>query len=339
MVSYINYAEKYDDAEMPDIKGLNYFIEVARLGSFSAAARHMRITQPAVSRRLRALEKEVGVPLLQRKGRGVLLTHAGEILLASASALQRSAGAIYEEVRAGAAVPSGPLALGVSIFIGHLIMPPLIENFLRRFPAVRLHLFEGYSSFVEEWLAQGRIDVGLIWGKPRSSDLALEPLLELELALIAPKKPLTGCENGNRPIKSVRLKDIVRFPLILPAIPHGLRLLAEQAAQSAGRPLNIAMECDGVVLARELVKQRMGYTLFALAGSRKEIASEGLREIRIRTPSIYWQLSMATRKTSKPAIAVAHLSREIREGVGDMIKRGELRGRVFWPKAPDRTTR
>ncbi len=319
---------------MPDIKGMNYFVEVAQLGSFSAAARHLRITQPAVSRRVRSLEQELGVPLLQRQGRTVVPTPAGEILLARATALQRSAGAIYEEVRAGAAVPSGPLALGVSIVIGHLIMAPLIDSFLRRFPAVRLHLFEGYSSFVEEWLAHGRIDAGLIWGEPRSNDLVLDPLLELELAIIAPEKPLPGCENGRRPLKAVRAQDLVQFPLILPAVPHGLRMLAEQAAQAAKRPLNVAMECDGVVLTRELVKHGMGYTLLALAGSEEEIANERLREIRIGPPAIYWTLSMATRKNAAPSMAVRELAREIRATVKQKIQRGELRGRILGKSRP-----
>jgi LysR family nitrogen assimilation transcriptional regulator len=314
---------------MPDIKGMNYFIEVVRLGSFSAAARQLRITQPAVSRRVRALEQELGVSLLQRRGRTILPTSAGATLMARATALQRSANAIYEEVRAGAAVPSGPLALGVSVVIGHLMMAPLIDGFVRRFPAVRLHLFEGYSILVEEWLAHGRIDAGLIWGEPRSSDLAVEPLLELELAIIAPKKPLAGCENGCRPVKAIRQHELVRFPLILPAVPHGLRMLAERAAQAAKQPLNIAMECDGIVLTRELVKQGVGYTLLALAGSKEEIANEQLREIRIGPPAAYWPLSMATRKNSAPSIAVIELSRAIKTAVGQKIRRRELRGRIF----------
>ena len=278
---------------------------------------------------MRSLEKDLGVALLQRRGRAVVPTGAGEMLLARATALQRSADAIYEEVRAGAAVPSGPLALGVSIVIGHLVVAPLIDDFLRRFPAVRLHLFEGYSSFVEEWLANGRIDAGLIWGQPRSKDLVVEPLLELELAIIAPEKPFAGCENGSRPIKAVRQQDLVRFPLILPALPHGLRLLAEQAARVAGKPLNIAMECDGVLLTRELVKQGMGYTLLALAGNEKEIASKQLREIRIGPPAVYWTLSMATRRNSAPPTALAELSRAIKSAVQQKIRRGELRGHVF----------
>jgi LysR family nitrogen assimilation transcriptional regulator len=314
---------------VPDIKGMNYFIEVARLGSFSAAARQLRITQPAVSRRVRSLEKDLGVRLLQRRGRAVIPTGAGEILLARATALQRSADAIYEEVRAGAAVPSGPLALGISIVVGHLIVAPLIDDFLRSFPAVRLHLFEGYSSFIEEWLAHGRIDAGLIWGQPRSKDLVVEPLLELELSVIAPKKPIVGCENGGRPVKAIRQQDLVRFPLILPALPHGLRLLAEQAARAAGKPLNIAMECDGVLLTREFVKQGMGYTLFAVGGSEKEIAEEQLREIRIGPPAVYWTLSMATRRSSAPSTVLAELSRAIRAAVQQKIRQRELRGHVF----------
>src|SRR6187455_2440955 len=93
------------------LKAMHYFVHVARVGSFSAAARLLRLTQPAVSRQVRSLERAIGVPLLYRNGRNVVPTEAGEILLARAVQLEESVANAYEDVRAGAVVPSGTLAL------------------------------------------------------------------------------------------------------------------------------------------------------------------------------------------------------------------------------------
>jgi LysR family nitrogen assimilation transcriptional regulator len=316
---------------IPDLKAMNYFVQVARLGSFSAAARSLRMTQPAVSRQVRKLEREIGVALLYRHGRSVAPTEAGTILLARATALNQSLASAYEEVRAGAVVPAGLLALGASIIIGNVLMPPLLRTFMRKFPHLKLHLFEGYSSFVEEWLLQERIDAGLIWGKPRAPGLKLDPLLALEIALLAPSKPLPGCEANGRPVSKLRLRDVVDFPLIVPAPPHNLRLLAERAAAQSKRPLRIAMECDGIVLARELVKEGVGYTFMAMTGSREEIEAGSIREIRIGSPRVYWTLSLATRPQSRPSIAVRELANELRRVAKEKIASGELRGRVLPP--------
>ncbi|MFO1415297.1 MAG: LysR family transcriptional regulator [Burkholderiales bacterium] len=316
---------------MSDLKAINYFVEVARTGSFSGAARSLRLTQPAVSRLVRKLERDIGVPLLWRDGRSVAPTEAGRILLARATALNQAFTSTFAEVRAGAEVPSGPLSLGVSMIIGHMIMPPLIHGFVRKFPNLKLHLYEGYSRFVEEWLVQERIEAGLIWGKPRASGLVLDPLLALEMSLVAPARPLPGCEPGPRALKQVRFRDLVRFPLILPAPPHGLRMLAERAAEEANRPLTIAMECDGVVLARELVKAGVGYTFMALTGATEDVARGHIREIRIGPPRIYWTLSMATREGTRPSLGVRELATEIRRLAAQQIAAGALRGRVLAP--------
>jgi LysR family transcriptional regulator, nitrogen assimilation regulatory protein len=313
---------------VPDLRALNYFAHVARAGSFSGAAKALRITQPAVSRQVLKLEREIGVALLQRRGRSVVPTEAGQILLARATALNAAIETAYDDVRAGARAPAGSLSVGVSMILGHLIMPPLIHDFARKFPSVRLRLFEGYSTSVEEWLLQERIDVGLISGLSTATGLVLEPLLEVAVSLVAPPKPLPGCENNGRPVVEVRFEDFVRFPLIVPAFPHPLRLLAERAAKRAGSALNIVMECDGRILARELVMQGLGYTLLTETGSPHDIYAGQIREIRIGPSQPYWPLSIATRKGRRLTIASRELAKEIRMIAEARIASGELRGRI-----------
>jgi LysR family nitrogen assimilation transcriptional regulator len=313
---------------VPDLRALNYFTHVARAGSFSGAAKALRITQPAVSRQVLKLEREIGVSLLQRRGRSVVPTEAGHVLLARATALNAAVEAAYDDARAGARAPAGSLSLGVSMILGHLVMPPLIRNFARKFPSVRLRLFEGYSTSVEEWLLQERIDVGLISGLSTAKGLVLEPLLEVAVSLVAPPKPMPGCENGGRPVAHVRFNDIARFPLIVPAFPHPLRLLAERAAKQAGVPLDIVMECDGRILQRELVMQGLGYTLLTETGSPHDIYAGRVREIRIGPSQPYWPLSMATRKGRRLTIASRELAKEIRLIAEAKIASGELRARM-----------
>lgn len=313
---------------MLDIRSMLYFAQVARLGSFSSAARALRLTQPAVSRQVKKLERDVGVPLLYRKGRNTFPTEAGEILLSRATELHDAASRAFEDARAGATTPSGPLSIGVSNLIGQLLFPELIRRFSQNYPKVSLHISEGYSGFVEEWISQGRVDAGLIWGKPKSPDIVLNPILALEMSLIAPPVPMPDCEAGGRPLKECSMADLVRFPLILPALPHALRLFAERAAEKAKAPLNVVLEVEGLMLTKELVRDGLGYTLMAYAGDPYDVRSKNIRVIRIGPRRVRWVLSAGTRKNSRPSVAVTRFIAELQDIARTKLAKGELRGEL-----------
>jgi LysR family nitrogen assimilation transcriptional regulator len=315
----------YEENFMPDLKSMQYFVQVAQLGSFSKAAEILRLTQPAVSRQVRKLEEEIGVPLLYRKGRSVAPTEAGQILLARAKELGKEANKICEDVRAGASLPSGPLAIGVANVIGQLLLPSVVSRFGEKYPNVRLHISEGYSGFVEEWLSEGRVDVGLIWGRPTSAVIDLKPMLALEMCLIAPAEPLPEWER--RPLgKQCNLLDVVRLPLILPALPHALRLMAETSAEKVGRRLNIALEVDGLALTNELVKAGMGYTIMTHPGLSDDISR--IRIIPIGPPRMHWVLSFATLKGTRNSAAIRELFNELLDVCEQKIANREIAGKL-----------
>ncbi len=314
--------------EMPDLRSMQYFVHVAELGSFSRAADFLRLTQPAVSRQVRKLEADVGVPLLDRRGRHVVPTEAGQMLMLRARELGREASRIFEDVRAGADKPAGSLAVGVSTVIGNLLLPAVVASFVGRFPGVRLHVSEGYSGFVEEWLEQGRIDVGLLWGRPKSGNLDLQPLMAVPMCLIAPPKPLRRWESARPLRETCTMREVVDLPLILPALPHALRLLAESAAGKAGKVLNVAMEVDGLPLANEMVRAGLGYTLMTHPGPLESIHSNKVRSLPIRLPEVLWVLSFATRKGTRKSPAIREFMAATLEACQVKLRRGELSGRL-----------
>jgi LysR family nitrogen assimilation transcriptional regulator len=313
---------------MKDLKALQYFVQVAEMGSFSRAAEILRLTQPAVSRKVRRLESELGVELLYRKGRHLIVTEAGGILLARSRDLARQASKVWDDVRAGADKPSGSLAVGTANIIGQLLLPDVLSQYVMRFPDVRLHVSEGYSGFVEEWILDRRIDVGLFWGRPRSSQINVWPLMSVEMCLIAPPLHLPQWEGSAGLGDTCTLRQVLQVPLILPALPHALRLLAESSAEKYGTPLNVSMEIDGLALANELVRAGAGYTLMTHPGVQEDRHQNKVRSIPIRSPSVNWVLSLAMLRDTRPSQAIQEFYRAVHETCSRKIKVGELKGRL-----------
>ncbi len=314
--------------ETPVVKSIQYFVHVAELGTFSKAANLLGLTQPAVSKLVRKLEADIGVPLLYRRGRTVAPTEAGQILLSRARDLERETSRIFDDVRAGANKPSGPLSIGVPTVIGNVLLPSTLKEFGSKFPDVRLNVFEGYSGFVEEWLQEGRVDLGLLWGRPISGGVNFTPIMAVKMCLIAPPDALPLWESeliGT----SCRMVDVVRLPLILPAAPHALRLMAENVAAKAGVPLNLALEVNSLTLANEMVRAGLGYTLMVHPGAQQEFRTNRVRAIPLKSPEVLWVLSFATLKGTRSSSAMREFMDCVTASCKAKLESGELIGTLI----------
>lgn len=159
-----------------DSEALETFLAVHRQQGFSKAARLLELTQPAISRRIRLLEEELGAPVFERITGGVVLSQAGRVLLPYAeravAAVQDAANAV-RELRAENA---GPVALAV---VGTLAGPDLtdiLKRFVESHPAVRLTLGTARSAEVSELVRLGEATIGLRYDRDRSPDLHYEKL-------------------------------------------------------------------------------------------------------------------------------------------------------------------
>jgi DNA-binding transcriptional LysR family regulator len=145
-----------------ELRHLRYFIGVAEALSFTKAARVLRVAQPALSRQIRQLEEEVGVPLFERTRFGTTLTSAGQAFLGEARGLlEQSEQAVRVAQRTGAD-QTGSLDLGYVWGLFHTRVPEIVARFRRHHPEVAVNLFDLTATEQAEALAAGRLDAGFI---------------------------------------------------------------------------------------------------------------------------------------------------------------------------------
>jgi LysR family nitrogen assimilation transcriptional regulator len=301
---------------MLELGRLRYFLQIAEDGSFSAAAIHLGVAQPALSRQVRALEAGLGVQLLNRTGRGVSLTPAGRRLAEGGRALLREAAQLEREVAGFRLAVAGEAVAGMPPTIGRILALPLTVRARERLPQVSLRLVEEFSGTMVEWLVSGRVDVGVIYGDPGVTKILVEPLAEEELAVIA--RPDLLAPDG----AGVSRKALAMLPLVLPSRRHSLRRLMEEEAARLGHDLNVVFEIDSLSALVQAARTGLGATVLPPAAVRAELALGDL-EVRPLDPPLLRTLFLATgprRAAAAPPAAVADLIRalmlEIAPGVG-----------------------
>ncbi|MGA0991439.1 MAG: LysR family transcriptional regulator, partial [Burkholderiaceae bacterium] len=162
-----------------DFKQLNCFVRVAELGSFTRAAQALDMTQPQLSRQVRALELRLRQPLLRRHGRGAEPTAGGQRLLEHARAiLHQIARAEEDMLHQLDAIPGGQVALGLPPSVARVLAVPMMRAFSQAMPQGRLSISEGLSHALAQEVTQGRLDLAVLYAPRAQPALLLEPLAE-----------------------------------------------------------------------------------------------------------------------------------------------------------------
>lgn len=310
-----------------ELDQLRAFVSVAEAGTFSRAAIRLGIAQPILSRKVRALEEELGVELFHRTGRGVVLSEAGKMLEQYARGLLDTASSARTAVQRLGQAPTGQVIIGMPSSIAIVLAVELVRDFRLAYPQVSLKVMEGYSGHVLEWLAAGRLDIAVLYdcASLRGNTLETDPLLSDELFLIgAPSDP---ARVGRGPVRAERLADI---PLVLPSRPHGIRVLVDEALERAGshRP-NVQMEIDALHSMVALAEGGVGYTVLSYSAVRDLALAGRVCIWRIVEPVITRSLVLATatqRPSTRPARA---LTRLFKEKVGARVRDG------LWAPPPE----
>jgi LysR family nitrogen assimilation transcriptional regulator len=274
-----------------ELKELRNFMRVARAGSVSRAAQELRLAQPALSRQIRKLEHELGVPLFARHGRGVRLSAAGSLLLERAEAITDLVHQTSKEIRDDRSPSAGRITLGVPPAAGRLVIPPFVERFQETWPQTTLHMREGVTSSLLEWLTETRIDIAILHNPPHLETLDITPLLTERMMVIGP--PAHRLTDKKQP-SSYRIRDLGELPLILPNMAHTNRRLVEHAALEHGVRLQIKIEVDSVGFANALVEKGLGYTVLTYAAVRDDVERKRLTATPIVRPTLTTKVTMVT---------------------------------------------
>ena len=220
------------------------FNAVARLGSVSRAASELHLTQPAVSIQLKLLEESAGAPLLEREGRGVRLSAAGEVMADYAARildLWREAG---DEMAAQRGVFSGTLRVG-AVTTAEYLLPPLLVAFAALNPDVKVKLRVGNRDEIVSMLGGQEVDIAIM-GRPPG---------ELKTTAVAfAKHPMAFLAAPQHPLMSQRkitLADLAGANLLVRERGSGTRTTLERLHKDAGVPLRIGSEMS----SNEAIKQ------------------------------------------------------------------------------------
>ena len=238
---------------------LRYFVRVAEMGSFSKAAIELDVAQPALSRQVRLLETDLRVTLLQRTGRGVLLTEAGKRLFEHAIGILQLVARAREDLGSNRDEATGRIVVGLPPSMGRMLTLPLVDQFKAAMPKARLAIVEGLSAHIVEWISTGRVDLGLIHNPDANPAIETVHVLDEPLCLISAGKPT----KATRAAEPLPFAELVKQPLVVPEQTHAIRRLLETQAALAGLKLNIAYEVSSVQAIIELVLHGHGHAVLA----------------------------------------------------------------------------
>jgi LysR family nitrogen assimilation transcriptional regulator len=306
-----------------DIRELRSFLQVARAGSFSRAATELYIAQPALSRQIAKLETEIGAPLFTRHGRGVRLTAAGARLLERAEMITQMVSETGDLVRASVDEERGHLAIGLPPAISLLIGVELIRAFQERWPLVSLHVREGLSSSLQEWVLDRRVDIAVLYNQPMLDAFDVRPVFSEPMVLVGPA-------GDTRVPPAVHIRDLADIPLILPGLPHTNRLLIEHAALQQGVRLRVDLEVDSVVLTKTLIKAGAGYSILAYAAVQRESAQGELMLHSIERPAILSSVAITTLREQRSARLISSVTLLLTEKLRDLITSPTWQSDVKW---------
>ncbi|RVT90986.1 LysR family transcriptional regulator [Sphingomonas crocodyli] len=274
-----------------EMRQLKYFVEISQRGSFSRAAKSLAIAQPALSRQIRLLEESLGAPLLYRNGRGVMMTAAGEIFLAYARDVLEKVERAERDIAALRGTPRGEVILGLPPSVSAVLLRRIIVALSERFPLIRLRVQEGFSGNVAEWLLAGKVDLAIIYEHHRPQSAQAERLLVEELPLVhSPSLVLPPV------LTSV---DLGAIPLVLPARPHGLRMVVEKRVAEHGGSLDVRFEMDSLLIMKELAIEGVAATILPVGAVTREVQEGRLAITPIVSPKITRVMALAT-ASSRP---------------------------------------
>jgi DNA-binding transcriptional LysR family regulator len=257
---------------------LDTFVRAAELGSFTAAARALGLTQAAVSQRVHVLEQDLGVALFTRQGGRALLTDAGRALHPYAARILTLNGEARAEVT-GRPVPlTGELSLVASSVPGEHVLPGLLSVFHERHPHVQVRATAADSRAVLEQVEHGEAHLGLVGRKGDSPHLEYRRLGCDTLALVVPAThPWGGCA-------SVPLEEFCNQPLVLREAGSGSRWCLEQALARANRSvadLCVVMELGSNEAIKEAVLRGMGAAVLSTHAVQKEVRAGQLAALPV----------------------------------------------------------
>jgi DNA-binding transcriptional LysR family regulator len=281
-----------------DFGQLEAFVQVAAHHSFSRAAEALQLTQPSITARIQALEREMGEKMFERGGRSVRLTDAGTLFLPYAERMLQMLREAKESVEEVHSVQAGSLRLGSALTISTYVLPRILHAFHSRYPGVEVVVHTGRSDQVLNMLLSDEVQVGLVRSLVHP-DVETVDLYADEVILVAnPDHPFAANRQAT-------IEEVGSQPVILADRGSSYYGLIHGLFRQAGVVPNVAMELDSMEATKRMVEEGLGIALLPKVCLERELKQGLLAEVAItNAPAISRQIAFIYRKSRKQAHTV-----------------------------------
>lgn len=296
-----------------------YFTAVAQHGSMRDAADALHVAQSALSRSIQGLEHELGVELLERHSRGVVLTAAGQIFLRHARDELAQIPHLRAELDALTGLRRGTVRIHAVESLARSLLPRLIGTYWASHPGVAFDVRTDSSDHIGKAVSEAETDIGLTYNSLITSDVEVrvrtrEPLV----ALVASGHPLARA-------KVITLRDAAAYPIALTTKTSRSRLLIDEACRKAGVSLNPILETNYIELLTSIVEQGRAVTFLLRLSAAERIAAGIITAVPVRSELMNrGTIEVLTRASRKLAPA----GEEFLAFLGKELKAHQTRGRA-----------
>jgi DNA-binding transcriptional LysR family regulator len=279
-----------------DTKQLQCLVVVVDRASFSQAADHLGVTQPAVSLAIRSLERRLGTTLIDRSGRTVAPTEAGQIVYRHAQRILAQEQELISNLSEEQSAIGGSLVVGASTGPGERVLPQLLGAFRLKHPEVLVSLRVDDTDTVVDRVADRQLELGIVGAERPHRSLVFEPFLRDELVLLTPAgHPFAGRE--------ITLEELKREPLVIQQEGSGVRSVVERELRAAGvkqRDLNVIAELGLQESAKTAVEAGLGVTFMSRLAIEGNDGRFGVARVAGLDPNrLFYSVRPASRSVSR----------------------------------------
>lgn len=293
-----------------DVRQLRYFLEIVEKGSFTKAARHLGIAQPALGFQIRKLEGELRTQLLIRNSRGVEPTESGEFVVAKGKQILEDVASLKRSVAEMSGTRAGDLRIGLTPSISLHMIVPLTAAIRKAYPAINIGIVEEMSSVLTEWVQTDRLDLAIAYDVLPTSGLALRRLGSADMCLVEAR----GC--GHASSGTADLSELAELPMILPPASTRLRRFLDDLIGQRGIRLNVAYEIQSVPTIFKMVESGLGATVAAATAADPDRHDPALVSRPFVNPGFASDLHLAYRESR----ALGYIEPLIVKTVQDVFK-------------------
>ena len=282
-----------------DLDQMRYFIAVAECRSVTKAAQQLYISQPSLSRCIAAVEEEAGTLLLDRTSRPLSLTFAGQQYYATAKKILSLNNDLNRQLKDITDCSSGQIIIGCSSQRAAYTLPASLPKFMERYPGIQIRTCEQDSSYLEQALLKGQVDLVIF---PDQTTLQANELIDTmvlgreEFQLVCGEGVLSreNCLDGfSKTVDFSRLKD---YPFVLLTSGHGSRRLCDKLFKQYGFEPKISFECDSNALVLRMAAAKIGLALIPDRIVKMHQGCVAVNTYSISNPPIVWGVLAAFRK-------------------------------------------